>query len=70
MKLTTISLVNFAATLGIVACLLGGCAWSVGGPKQGGSTRGQEFIDLKKARDNGAISEDEYQTQKKRVLGQ
>jgi len=32
--------------------------------------RGQELIDLKKARDQGAISEEEYQAQKKRIIGQ
>lgn len=51
--------------------LLCGCAWSIGEHKEHGQpTRGQELIDLKKARDNGAISEEEYQAQKKRVMGE
>jgi hypothetical protein len=62
---------TFTATLGIITCLLSGCAWSIGERKEHGQpTRGQELLDLKKARDQGAITEDEYQAQKKRLLGQ
>ena len=58
------------ATLGLIASLLSACAWSIGEHKEHATpTRGQELIDLRKARDSGAISEDEYQTQKKRLLG-
>jgi len=60
-----------SATFGLMACLLTGCAWSVGEHKEHTQpTRGQELIDLKKARDAGAISEEEYEGQKKRLLGQ
>ena len=38
--------------------------------EHGPPTRGQELIDLKRARDQGAITEDEYQAQRRRVLGQ
>jgi len=59
------------ATGGLIVCLLCGCAWSVGEHKDHSlPTRGQELIDLKKALDAGAISEDEFQSQKKRLLGQ
>jgi len=59
---------------GTVACLSSGCAWSIGDGKEHTvntrtvPTRGQELIDLKKARDQGAISEDEYQAQRKRIM--
>ncbi len=54
----------------LISCLLSGCAWSIGEHKElGMPTRGQELIDLKKARDSGAITEEEYQAQKQRVLG-
>lgn len=50
-----------------------GCAWQLGGDKNGTTivqaTRGQELIDLKKARDQGAISEEEYQAQRNKILG-
>lgn len=32
------------------------------------TTRGQQLVDLKKAFDDGAITEDEYKTEKSRVL--
>jgi hypothetical protein len=60
----------------ILAGTAAGCAWSIGGKKTncGGTpppvapTRGQQLIDLKKARDQGAITEDEYQSQKRKLL--
>jgi len=71
MKGKALQLGTSIATLGIITCLLSGCAWSIGEHKEHGQpTRGQELLDLKKARDQGAITEDEYQAQKKRLLGQ
>jgi hypothetical protein len=64
-----VCLVVAASAMGI---LFPGCAWQIGGDKPGTTvnkpTRGQELIDLKKARDQGAITEDEYQAQRKKVL--
>ena len=63
--------VTMAAIAGIASGVLTGCAWSVGGGKGDAvlkPTRGQELIDLKHARDSGAITEQEYQAQKKRIL--
>lgn len=55
----------------ICAGLLAGCAWSIG-DREGSSrvqpTRGQELIDLKRAQDSGAITPEEYELQKKRIL--
>ena len=63
------SLALAASTLGL---LLPGCAWQIGGDKKGTvleqPTRGKELIDLKTARDQGAITEEEYQAQRKKVL--
>ena len=57
--------------LGLVTCLFSGCAWSVGEHKDHlQPTRGQELMDLKKAMDQGIITEAEFQAQKRRVLGQ
>jgi hypothetical protein len=58
---------------GTVGCLSSSCAWSIGDGKEHTvnnrvPTRGQELIDLKKARDQGAITEDEYQAQRKGVM--
>ena len=69
MKRKTLQIGILTATFGIIACLLSACAWSVGGESsQAKPTRGQELVDLKRAKDQGAISEDEYQTQKRKVL--
>jgi len=54
-----------------VGTLLASCAWSVGGKgvtSNNQPTRGQELIDLQKAKDQGAITPDEYENQKKRIL--
>jgi hypothetical protein len=61
------------ATCVVVGGLLSACAWSIGDGKDHGTTtiqptRGQELIDLKKAKDQGAITEDEYQAQRKSIL--
>jgi hypothetical protein len=53
--------------------LLTGC---VGGVQLGGGTKsvvqpatvGQQLLDLKKAKDAGAISDEEYQAQKAKIL--
>jgi len=57
----------------VLGGLLCGCAWSIGSDKCAGKviatpTRGQELIDLKKAKDQGAITEEEYQAQRKAIM--
>jgi hypothetical protein len=57
----------------VLGGLLSGCAWSIGSDKCSGKvvatpTRGQELIDLKKAKDQGAITEEEYQAQRKVIM--
>jgi hypothetical protein len=57
----------------VLGGVLSGCAWSIGSDKCAGKviatpTRGQELIDLKKARDQGAITEEEYQAQRKAIM--
>ena len=57
-----------------LAAFLSGCAWSIGdkegtdGAKAVQPTKGDELSDLKKAYDQGAITEQEYNEQKQRVL--
>jgi hypothetical protein len=63
----------FVAGSVAIGILFSGCAWSIGDGKGHSTsvvqpTRGQELIDLRKARDQGAISEDEYQAQKKAIM--
>jgi len=57
---------------GILAMLLflSGCVAAIGNRegRHGGTTLGQELIDLQKAKDSGAISEADYQTQKAKLL--
>jgi hypothetical protein len=71
MKSKYINVAIIAAGLATTAGLTSGCAWSVGS-KEGATihqtTRGQELIDLKRAKEAGALTEDEYQTQRKRIL--
>lgn len=56
----------------ILCAMYSGCAWQLGGDKSGTTyvqtTRGQELIDLKKAKEQGAISDEEYQAQRQKVL--
>jgi Short C-terminal domain len=55
----------------LVGVLYSGCAWQIGGDKHGvmiQPTKGQELQDLKKAKDQGAMSEEEYQAQRTKVL--
>jgi len=49
---------------------LSGCVAAIGnrGQDRGGNTLGQQLIDLQKARDSGAITEAEFQTQKGLLL--
>lgn len=51
--------------------LVGGCAINLGNktsPEHNKATVGQELIDLKRARDNGVITEEEYQSQRRRLM--
>jgi hypothetical protein len=50
--------------------LLSGCVAAIGnrGTDRSTGTLGQQLIDLQKAKDAGAISEAEYQTQKAKLL--
>jgi hypothetical protein len=60
------------ATGCIIGLLLSGCAWQIGGDKKGPmvvqATKGQELIDLKKAREQDVITEEEYQAQRNKIL--
>jgi hypothetical protein len=72
----------FLLSTTVLALALGslsaGCSWSVGGGKSTTSsktpthppTRGQELIDLKKAHDAGALSDEEYASMKQRIMDQ
>ena len=59
--------------LGLLACTLSGCVIAMGNrdlgqPRTGSATLGQQLTDLKKAHDAGALTEDEYQAQRKKLL--
>ena len=60
------------STLAVLVSVLSGCVIAMGnrdlGQPRPAPTLGQELTDLKKARDAGAIGEDEYQSQKKRII--
>lgn len=50
--------------------LLSGCVAAIGnrGANPSNATLGQQLIDLQKAKETGAITDAEYQTQKARLL--
>jgi hypothetical protein len=56
---------------GSMIVLLTGCIAIGTGPtsKHTNATLGQQLVDLKTARDNGAITEAEYEAQKTKLLG-
>ena len=54
-------------------CLVTGCVAAIGnrGPHGDSSaTLGQQLLDLKKAKDAGALTDAEYQQQKTKLLGE
>ena len=57
--------------LSLAAVLLGsGCVASIGGSTHRGEpTLGKQLMDLRAAKQEGAISEEEYQVQKSKLLG-
>ena len=59
--------------LALLTLILSGCVVAMGNrdgtPRKGaGTTLGQELIDLKKARDQNVISEDEYAAQRQKLM--
>jgi hypothetical protein len=69
MKTKWVSLLMVATLAG----MLSGCAWSIGSDRHGGAgsqetTLGQELIDLKRAKEAGAINDAEYELQRKRLM--
>ena len=50
---------------------LSGCVAAIGNrdAQHGGGTVGQQLVDLKKAKDAGAITDEEFQAQKAKLLG-
>ena len=59
------------AVLGLSTMLfLSGCVAAIGnrGADRGGNTVGQQLTDLQKAKESGAITEAEFQTQKSLIL--
>lgn len=70
MKITYLTSVILLSAL----LLVSGCVGlSVGGGSKSETTKatvGQQLIDLQKARDSGAITEEQYQTQKAKLLSQ
>jgi hypothetical protein len=63
---------SFPFFLGAIAICLSGCVIAMGnrdlGPPRAQATIGQQLIDLKKARDAGALTDAEYEEQKEKLL--
>ena len=64
-------LIVLSAAVFALIPLLTGCIAAIGNgtPNNHNGTVGQQMIDLQKAKDAGAITESEYQTEKAKVLG-
>jgi PBP1b-binding outer membrane lipoprotein LpoB len=65
-KLIARAAIAFSAIL-----LLSGCVAAIGNrgtDRNGNTTLGQQLIDLQKAKETGALTEAEYQTQKAKLL--
>jgi uncharacterized membrane protein len=60
---TLAAILLFAATLALSGCGGGGAE-----VRADSNTTGQELLDLKKAYEAGAISEDEYEEQREKIL--
>ena len=58
----------FLLLIGAGFLLFCGCAIEIGNRAPEKDTLGQQLIDLKKAKDSGAISDSEYETQKSKLL--
>ncbi|MGH6623871.1 MAG: hypothetical protein ACREBN_07860 [Burkholderiaceae bacterium] len=59
---------RFAVAALLAASLLGGCNSTTVMPPTVNVSIGQQLIDLKKARDTGALSEKEYQRQREDLI--
>ena len=76
MKTRLLLLLSATVLTAALLSISSGCAWSIGGSKGNAAsttptqppTRGQELIDLQKAHDAGAISDEEYERMKQRVM--
>jgi hypothetical protein len=67
------TIIRNLAVAALVAAFATGCAWSIGGTKEPDTnvhqaSKGQELLDLKRAKDAGAITDAEYEVQKERIL--
>ena len=63
-------LITMVSILTAALILLNGCVVAVGGGKTANvrPTVGQQLVDLKKAHETGAISDEEYAAQRAKVL--
>jgi hypothetical protein len=60
---------NLILALGCATVILTGCVAAIGNRDTGkNTTLGQQLVDLKKAKDAGALDETEYQEQRARLL--
>jgi hypothetical protein len=66
--------IDLGIALVLIVLVSMGCVFSLGSNGRGSAsadpTIGQELIDLKKAKDSGAITGEEYEAQKKKVMAQ
>ena len=69
-RLINVRTTALALGLAALTTILSGCVVAVGndGTKPGRPTLGQELTDLKKARDSGSITAEEYETQRHKLM--
>ena len=57
----------------IALCFSAGCMFAIGGTENANkqeNTKGQELIDLKRAHEQGAIDDEEYEEEKQEILNE
>ena len=66
--ISTVIALSFVVLLN--GCIAIGTGSGSGKSQRANATLGQQLVDLKTAKDTGAITEAEYQTQKTKLLGE
>src|SRR5215475_14061853 len=68
MRSLTLALFLALFAVGLSGCVIALGNRDIGEPRSPQATLGQQLIDLKKARDAGALTEAEYEAQKEKLL--
>lgn len=69
-SLTALLATTLSITLAVgLTAVLSGCGWWSSGKQRTDTSAGQQLSDLRKAYDSGAITRDEYERERRRIIG-